>query len=310
MINIGLIGFGRIGKKYYKTILDNKNYNLIKILKKKKFKKTKQFKKFFTNKYKFFSYKKKETDAYIVASPINTHYKYIIEVLSQKKPIIIEKPIVANLKELNKFLKLSKDLKSPLIVNYSDLYSDEFKFFKKKIKLIGKFKKIKIDFGKFQKIYRQNKNTVYPYFDWLPHPLAIAISLAGPAQKINMIHADTVIIKKYIFQKIHLSLNCKNKKIDIFFSNNYKRPRRLIEIKGEKGTVIYDLYKKKSVICKLKNKKTELYSFNNFTPLENLLIQFRKLIANRINVNDLNLSIKVMKIIFSLKNKVEKKKNI
>ena len=32
MINIGLIGFGRYGKKYYRNIINDKDFRLIKIL--------------------------------------------------------------------------------------------------------------------------------------------------------------------------------------------------------------------------------------------------------------------------------------
>ena len=39
MINIGLIGFGRIGRRYFKILNENKSFNLIKNLRKKKYKK-------------------------------------------------------------------------------------------------------------------------------------------------------------------------------------------------------------------------------------------------------------------------------
>ena len=43
MINVGLIGYGRYGKKYYKNLSINKNFNLIKILRKSKTKKNSLF---------------------------------------------------------------------------------------------------------------------------------------------------------------------------------------------------------------------------------------------------------------------------
>ena len=37
MLNIALIGLGRIGRKYFKELEKNKNYNLIKVLRKKNY---------------------------------------------------------------------------------------------------------------------------------------------------------------------------------------------------------------------------------------------------------------------------------
>ena len=37
MLNIALIGFGRIGRKYFKVLQKNKHFNLIKVLRKKNY---------------------------------------------------------------------------------------------------------------------------------------------------------------------------------------------------------------------------------------------------------------------------------
>ena len=39
MTNIALIGFGRIGRKYFKILNENEDFDLIKILKKRRYKK-------------------------------------------------------------------------------------------------------------------------------------------------------------------------------------------------------------------------------------------------------------------------------
>ena len=77
-----------------------------------------------------------------------------------------------------------------MLVNHSDLYNPAFKELEKKIKLIGNFKKIKIVFGKFQEIYKINgkSNILLPYFDWLSHPIAVAIKIAGLPRKIEILN--------------------------------------------------------------------------------------------------------------------------
>ena len=306
MLNIALIGLGRIGRKYFKELEKNKNYNLIKVLRKKKYIRKNSSVSFYINKSKFFSKSNKNIHAYVIASPISTHYEYVKKILTKKRPLIIEKPIVGNINELSKIAMLSNAVNYPVLVNHSDLYSPAFQELEKKLKLIGKYKKIKITFGKFQKIYKINKKSdiLFPYFDWLPHPLAIAIKLVGYPNKIKILSEKTIIKKKIIFQNLHIRLFIKQKVIDILFSNKYKFPKRRIEIKGDRGSINYDLYRKKSLILKIKNKKKISYSFKNASSLENLLKIFRDAIINKKKINDINLSIKVMKIIFLIQKKI------
>ena len=306
MINIGLIGFGRIGRRYFKILNESKSFNLIKILRKKKYKKKNLSIKFYNKKKDFFNKSKNYINAYIIASPVNTHYEYIKTILQKKKPLIIEKPIVKDVNELNKIKKLSKNINYPVLVNHSDLYNPAFKVLEKKIKLIGNFKKIKIVFGKFQQIYKINRksNILLPYFDWLSHPIAVAIKIAGLPRKIEILNKKTIIKKKFIFQKIHTRLFCKKKIVDIFFSNNYKIPKRKILIKGDRGSINYDAYKVKSLQLKIKNRKIESYYFKHESSLNNLLEVFSDLVVNKKKINDISLSIKVMKIIFLIQKKL------
>ena len=308
MLNIALIGIGSIGRKYFKELKKSKNFNLIKVLRKKNYIRKNSSVKFYINKNKFFSNNKKNNNAYIIASPIDTHYEYIKTILTKKAPLIIEKPIVDNIHELKEIKVLSRNIKHPVLVNHIDLYNPAFKKLEKKLKLIGNYNKIKIEFGKFKKIYKMNKksNTIFPYFDWLPHPLAIAIKLVGFPKKIKILKEKTAIKKKFIFQKMHLRLFCKQKTVDIFFSNDYKIPKRRFEIKGDRGIIKYDAYKAKSLILKVKNEKTVSYSFNN-TSLENILKVFHDAIIHKRKINDMNLSVKVMKIIFLIQQKLNKK---
>ena len=300
MLKIGLIGLGTMGARYKKTIIKCNYFDISKILKKSK--KTNDVD-VFIDKKKFF--KKNPADAYIVASPIETHFDYIKDILKIKKPFIIEKPIVKSINELNKIESLVKNLKYPILVNHADLYNPAFEHLQKKIKLIGEYNKVKLQFGKyinFDKI-EKSKNML-PYFDWLPHPIAIVIKLFGLPTKINVEKSKIDIKKNYIFQKIHLKLLCRGKTIDIYFSNNYKAPKRTIEIYGDKGYIKYDGYKKKSLSLKLKKKKIESFSFNK-TPIENLLKIFQKAIIYKKKINDVNLSIKTMRIIFSIQQKLK-----
>ena len=82
MINVGLIGYGRYGKKYYKNLISNKNFKIIKVLRKSK----RKINDIFTNSPKKF-FKINNIDLYIIASPTETHYEYLKNVLNKKKYI-------------------------------------------------------------------------------------------------------------------------------------------------------------------------------------------------------------------------------
>ena len=93
MINVGLIGYGRYGKKYYDNLLKDKSFRLIKILRKSK----RKINDLFTNNKKVF-FKINNIDLYIIAAPTTFHYEYLKNALIKKKHIIIEKPLVGRFK--------------------------------------------------------------------------------------------------------------------------------------------------------------------------------------------------------------------
>ena len=102
MIKVGLIGYGRYGKKYYNNIINDKKFKIIKILKKKKI----NSKLFTNNNNKFFKIKK--IDLYIIASPTYTHFEYLNMIMKKNKHISVEKPFIKSREE---FLKLKDKLK-------------------------------------------------------------------------------------------------------------------------------------------------------------------------------------------------------
>jgi predicted dehydrogenase len=307
MIKIGLIGFGHMGSKYFNEITSSKNFILTKILKNRLDNKIKTKIKIFHNKKKFFL-NQKNIDAYIVASPISTHYEYFEKIIKSKKPLIIEKPLIRNIYELNKINKLFVKLKDyPLIVNHTDLFNPAFIELKKKIKLIGRFKKIKINFGKKQNIYKTNTPYIIkPYFDWLPHPIAVSVELAGVPKAVKVLIEKTTIKNQRIYQKMNINLiSKKNILTNIKFSNNYLIPKRKIEINGTNGYIKYNAYSNKQLIIKIKNKKKMTFSFKKITPTSKILEFFNNMIKYRQKTNNLSFGINVMKVIFLIQKQLQ-----
>ena len=154
MKNIALIGFGKIGKKFLNQSLKVKNITINKILRKRRTNIKLSNIKFFNN---FNSLVKSgNIDGYIVATPVSSHYKFAKKIFRQKKPLIIEKPIVSNINELKKITTMYKNYKQSIFVNHSDLYNPAFLALLGNLKSIGMYNKINISFGKQQKIKKFN----------------------------------------------------------------------------------------------------------------------------------------------------------
>ena len=119
MKNIALIGYGSIGKRIFNKSLKEKNLSINKILKKKATNLKLLNVKFFTNFNTFV--KSKKIDGYIVATPVESHYNYARKIIKQNKPFVIEKPLVANLLELEQLYKKSKNYKQSILINHLDL---------------------------------------------------------------------------------------------------------------------------------------------------------------------------------------------
>jgi predicted dehydrogenase len=306
--NIALIGYGSIGKKIFNKSLKEKSLSINKILKKKITKLKLSNVKFFTN-FKTFV-KSKKNNGYIIATPLESHYEYARKIIQQNKSFIIEKPLVANLVELEELYKKCKNYKQSIFINHSDLYNPTFLIFLKNIKLIGTYKKIEMFFGKYQEIkgfdILNKNNSFLPSFDWMPHPLAITIKLAGLPKKIKILKNNLYLKKKILFQKSNINLYCKNKVVNIKFSNSYLIPKKRVIIKGSKATLIYDGYKRAIFIKKKNNKYFKRVFYSKIDSLENLLKLFYLSLKKKYHRNDIHLAYKIMKVLFKIENKMKR----
>jgi len=307
MKNVALLGFGKMGKKFYQRSILSKKIYIDKILKKKLIKNKKI--KFFNDINKLV--KNKKIQGYIVATPVQNHFRHIKSIIKTNKPIIIEKPLVAKLTELKKLYNLLKNYKKSIFVNHKDLYNPAFIKFSKQIKNIGYYSKINIFFGKYQKIKIYNKKfTFLPSFDWLPHPIAIAIKLNGVPNKIKIIQNDVFIKNKNIFQNSKIIFLYDKAIIQINFSNRYKTPKRRVVINGTKSTIIYDGSQKNMLTKKIKNSKTKKIKYYQIDPLDYLINKFYFSMKNKFYNNDIHLSYNVMKILFEIEKKMKIKLNL
>ena len=273
IFNVGLIGYGKMGKIYAKEIKKKKEFQIVDILEHKNILKNPNvIKKFF---------KSKKINLFIISSPINTHFKYLQHAYKEKKNIIIEKPLVENNGQLKKLKLLNKDYKKKVMIHHNDLLNIENMNF---IDNLSDCKKIEMFYGKKELVNSYKK----PFFDWLPHPLSIIINFIGEPKNFKILKYTKKVTNNLVLEELKLIFNFSNFQIFLNFSNNLKSPSKKIILYKNNKNKIYDGYAKK-------NQKT----------IKLLLDKFYKI--NKIN--DINTNLKVYELLFKIKKQLQKKIN-
>jgi predicted dehydrogenase len=267
---VGLIGYGLMGKRYFKYLTKDRSFKVIKILKKNSKNENLLFAK---NKFDFF---RNKFDLIIIASPVNTHALFINLSFRKKCHIIVEKPLIFKKKELSIFnKKISKEFSKKFIVHHSELNNPEYIKFKNKINENKSIKNINLNFIK-KNVYIGKKN--YPFFDWFPHPISLMIDLLGVPIDLKLKKHFFKIKNNKILQEIHIIFIYKNTNVNLFF-NNFKNTN------------------KKNIVIFFKKKKISFSRNPKFSSINYML----NLIKNKkIYKNDIKLSVNTMNLIFKI----------
>ena len=271
--NIGLIGRGKMGKAFQGEIEKSNKFNLVKIFSKRDIRKKKQ------NIRKFF--RSNIFDLIIITSPVDSHYEYLNYAMKNKKNIIVEKPLVKNFNELKKLSKLNRNFKQKIMIHHNDILNfEKFKIFKKSYK---DSKKIEMVYGK-----KDIKNsTKKPYFDWLPHPLALIVKYFGFPKKFKILNYSKIKKESGFFEELKIEFSFKRLKIYLMFSNFLKNKTKKIFIFKNVKKEIYDGYKKK-----------------NQRSIKLLLEKFYK----KNKINEISLFFKSYDLLFRIKKDIERRK--
>ena len=272
--NVGLVGYGKMGKIYIKEINKNKNFKVIEILRHKNSKKeTNIIKKFFNS---------KKINLFIISSPIRTHFKYLKYAYEAKKNIIVEKPLVENLSQLNKLIKINKNFSKKIMIHHNDVLNFEKLKIAKKINNNDNIKRVEMSYGK-NEIINKYKD---PFIDWLPHPLSIIVNFFNKIKKFKILNYSRGLKKKIIKEKLRIVFDLQNFKIFVNFSNNFNSPQKKIIIYKKNQNLFYDGYEKQNQ----KSVKLLLKKFNKIS-----------------RINDVNSNVKVYELLFKIKKLLKKR---
>ena len=160
-INIGIIGYGKIGKLRHKILNQNENVKVISIYDPL----------FINNKKKIFKknvneiLNNKQISTIFICTPNYLNYKFTTEGINKNKNIFCEKPPCLSEKELLKIIKLEKKHKIKLMYGFNHRHHESIKQMKELVisKKLGKILWMRGRYGKsvnkdFYKNWRSNKN--------------------------------------------------------------------------------------------------------------------------------------------------------
>ena len=295
-----MVGCGRWGKAYLKTIQNIRSISVEWIILRKSQPKIE-------GNYNF-SYdlndllEKEKVDGVIIVSPPDTHFEFAKICIKKRIPVLIEKPFTISY-EQSKFLteEFSKH-NLVCMVGYQHLYTEKYKLLKKKKPNIGEIENIysiSLSEGPFRK-------KISVIRDWGSHEVALAIDLFDDLPKSLIIKR---INKKYTnrFKGIY-SLQMKfskGRQFNSLFGNQslFKKNHLLLEY--DNGLIYQDNLSQYGNLTFSENK------FQNFdeifqsysSPLESSIKEFQKKVKNKNCSTNMYLSLNVNKILDQLERK-------
>lgn len=306
MLKIGLIGAGRWGKVYIKTVEKNTRCYINAVLSNNS-----EVENLTSESYKIFSSQRdffdEEIDAVIIATPPKYHLEYISMAAEKKIPLLVEKPLTTSLEEAIIVGEISKNTSSLMVVDHIHVFSHAFQILKENILSLGRICEIETVAGNFGP-YRTDVSVLW---DWAPHDISMILDL------LNATASDVEVLtyskKKTdlttISESINIRLNVKNVQIKISISNHIQKIRKF-RVYCEEGMIEYDDMKIDKVsIYPLLNKSlshdTEyrVCKVKEEPPLDVVINHFVNLVEEKTKFHEsLNVGIEVVHII----SKIEK----
>lgn len=181
---------------------------------------------------------KKEVDAIIVATPIETHYKIAKDSLNADKHVLIEKPITANSAEAKDLIKIADKSKKVLMVDHTFEYSIPVRKIKEIISdnglgTIFTIDMIRVNLGLFQK----RVNVVW---DLAPHDISMLLYFLEHLP-LSVRATGQSYIMKGVEDDAHINLSFKgNISVNLHISWLDPCKIRRTTIVGNKKMLVFD----------------------------------------------------------------------
>ena len=238
----------------------------------------------------------------IIANSNKDHFKFTKFFLIKKYDVLVEKPLLINLRQYNSLVKLSKKNQVNLHISMQFIFSKFFGILNKKINK-NNIKEINFEWcdkpnEKRDGLIKKHDLEINYIEDIIYHIFSILNNLLNIKEILPM----NSILKKGKFEKIKLRDN-KRRMINIKCSRNYISRKRMITIILHNEIIKINFSNDRSVTFKSNLKKVKTSSAKLDKTLKYQLFNFLRLkkLSNKVELND----IRNLKLFFNLTNLIK-----
>lgn len=222
-----------------------------------------------------------EINCVVIATPPKTHFALAKAALEAGKHVLLEKPMVVNLKEAEALKELVENSDRIFMVGFQYLFNDYIRYLKKEIGSESFGKIMNISFEHFQS---QPRNDVNVFWDVAPHSISIfqfifnlkkIIKVSGEQKNLENPNLEDYAKAKVQFDHGPL--------LDITTSWPGKEKIRKLTIQGERKTAVLDETKsaEKFILISNGDNKITIPTISAGEPLKNEIEHFIDCIKNR-----------------------------
>lgn len=292
MITLALIGVGRWGKN---IINESQNKDSLRI---KYLCSPHIYEKRIQGKFELLTdYKqlkdREDLDGVIIATPPSTHFEILLFFLKHNINIFVEKPFVSNIDEARYVEKKLKRKKIVFKIGFVYLYSPAFLKIVELSKNLEDINEIIIELGNVEEMQYG------PLTEWGPHAVSMLSKILP--EYPNAIKAESLKDGKML----KLFFYYKAIRVLIIIGGGFKHKKRKIQITTKDKTFLFDELAERKVLCTLNNMNKKYYGYSRKSALRQEIYNFIKSIKNNTYENDIEMGMRVAKMLHYANNSLQ-----
>lgn len=259
MLNLLLVGYGKMGNIHAKSIIGSKSAKLSGIVDPNFNDKSSNI-----NNVKVYNDLSKVeldkgVDGVIVSSTTDSHYSVAKNIINYKIPILIEKPLSTNLKEVKSLTKECLEKKIVLQAGFIETYNPVVSYIKN-----NEIKNIKeVEIFRFSEPVEQSRNLENVLYDLAIHDISV-FDFLFTLDNINILSKETKTHNNKI-SEAEINFIANNISVNLNVSNRATHKKRNWKIKTDNNLYEID-FLNKNIFIGNKNKDSQLIKLDESVP--------------------------------------------
>ena len=237
MIRLGLIGAGRWGRNYIRTIAALDGVRLTRLASRNPANRELVGPECTISADWRHVVESGDLEGIIIATPPSLHAEMTIAAVAAGIPVLVEKPLTLGLAEAVTLREQVRTRKGRVMVDHTHLFHPAFEELKRQVAALGMIREIEAEAGN-QGPYREDVPVLW---DWGPHDVAMCLDLLGePPREARGMREERANRGTAVTETIRLELEFSSgARARIRISNMMEKTRRF-SVRCEAGVLVYD----------------------------------------------------------------------